>query len=111
MSNYNSRDLHRRLDLCGALERVQEREQARKAAQDAQQEVNEAAEAYRAALERVRKQEKQAPQQVDAVSVEARERGFGGHLPGMRREINMKLVLADPILFFFHVENSRPDLT
>jgi len=85
MSDFNSRDLNRRLDLCGTLERVQKREQ-------------------------VRKQQQQAPQQVAADSAAAYERGFRPAFAEANRKIRLQqLASSDPALFFFLTKNRTPD--
>ena len=110
--NDNYRNLNRRLDLAGALEREEARKAEREAQQDAQQEVNEAAEAYRAALVKARKQE-QVPQQVPATSVAARERGLRSYNPAAYREYDVQklkeLQERDPVLFFFKFANTSLD--
>lgn len=100
--DFNSRNLHRRLDMAGTVERVQKLEQARTEQQQAQESVAAAAEQYRDALLKARKAERQAPQQVGASSVEARERGLRSHDDASYRRIDMqKLKGARPDAVFF----------
>jgi hypothetical protein len=80
MSDYSSRDLNRRLDLCGTLERAQKRDQ-------------------------VQKQQQQAPQQVPAEA----SRGLRSPLPESYRQIDLEaLAKVDPAAFFFLTRNRSP---
>lgn len=81
MTDYTSQNLNRRLDLCGTLERVAKREQ-------------------------VRKEQRQAPQQVAADSAAAYERGFQSAFSEANRKINLKqLAEIDPAAAFFLTRN------
>ena len=81
-NEFNSRNLNRRLDLCGTLERVAKREQ-------------------------VRKEQRQAPQQVAADSAAAYERGFQSAFTEANRKINLKrLAECDPAMAFFLTRNT-----
>ena len=80
-NEFNSRNLNRRLDLCGALERVAKREA-------------------------IWKEQRQAPQQIAADSAAAYERGFRSAFAGGHRQIDLtKLREADPAAFAFLVRN------
>lgn len=84
MSDYTSRNLNRRLDLCGTLERIAKQEQ-------------------------VRKEQRQTPQQVAADSAAAYERGFRSAYTEAHRQINLKrLAESDPAMFFFLTKNRTP---
>ena len=104
--NSNFKRLNQKLDLAGALERDEERIQKREQERQAQAEVNEAAEAYRAALARVRKQE-QEPQHL-TIDVAACERGLYSYdAQAAYRVIDLKKLRdRDPAAFAFLVQNS-----
>lgn len=106
--NDNYRDLNRRLDLAGTLERVAKREQQAHEANDAADEVNHAAQAYQAALVRARKAEKQSPQQVSSVS-EAARRGLNSYDPARHARIDVERLKRDPLLAFFILANRSVD--
>ena len=81
-NDFNSRNLHRRIDLAGTLERAAKREQ-------------------------VQKEQRQAPQQVAADSAAAYERGFRSAFTEANRKINLKrLAESDPALAFFLTRNT-----
>jgi len=81
-NEFNSRNLNRRLDLCGTLERVAKREA-------------------------IQKEQRQAPQQIAADSAAAYERGFRSAFAGGHRQIDLnKLREADPAAFAFLVRNT-----
>ncbi len=84
MHDFNSRNLHRRLDLAGTLERVEKRE-------------------------RVAKQQAQAPQQISADACEAYERGFRSAFSEANRKIHLqRLAQSDAALAFWLTANRDP---
>jgi hypothetical protein len=105
--------LNRTIDLAGTLERCAKRERGREEEQRAQEEVHETAAAYQRALVRARKQEAQAPQQVPADSIQARERGLTSYNPAAYRRYDVEklkeLQERDPVLFFFRFANTSID--
>jgi hypothetical protein len=110
--NDQFRSAVRKLDTHGVVEREEQRI-AKREQQQAQADLNEAAENYRSALVAVRKSEEQAPQQVPATSVEARERGLRSHQAGAYRQYDVEklkeLQERDPATFFFRFANTSID--
>jgi hypothetical protein len=110
--NQNYKTLITKMDTCGALERAERRERILKQAREAQAELNDAAEQYRAALQRARKAE-QVPQEIAYESPAARERGLRSYDPARHRQYDVaklkELQERDPILFFFRFANSSPE--
>jgi hypothetical protein len=83
-NEFNSRNLHRRLDLAGTLERIQKRE-------------------------RVAKEQAQTPQQISADAREAYERGFRSAFSEANRKIHLqRLAQADPAMAFWLTANRDP---